>query len=480
MLNISTTRVAPLTITTTAHSGVDGKFVMFSVECDGDVVLEPKPLDVALVIDRSGSMSGDKLRLAREAVADFIQSLSPRDHVAVVAYDDEVEVVVRRCHPSPELGALVRKIEDRGSTNLYGGWLAGAKMLKPGGSVILLSDGLANVGRFTDGGHLSAHAKKTFEAFRVSTSTIGVGTDYDEALMAGMARSGGGSHYFAQGDKSIREAFAQERYNLGAAVVGEVRFGWSGGTENLGPLFAGEQKRLENLITELSADSVSFMPSGGASPTRSDVHMPVAFGHSDEVTLGSLVAQASAVEAESTGVTDARSAASVRANVRAVMLKLLAHPLSDREDTRTIVARLQASLARLDQLRTNYDEGDAQMHRKRSMQSSHNMVERARSYSSFAEDQHLVVAEQRVSQSSAPSIKDVDSTALSLAPLEQWRAWRVAPLAATQQLLTIGMELPRDGFLVAEIEKATGKRVAATRMTALEIERALSAVAIER
>ena len=92
------------------------------------------PVDVALVLDRSGSMDGNKLAMAREAVTHAIRLLKPDDHLGVVCYDDQVTTVLDRTPATPEAKALatrrLKSIDARGSTDLHGGWLRGAELAR--------------------------------------------------------------------------------------------------------------------------------------------------------------------------------------------------------------------------------------------------------------------------------------------------------------------------------------------------------------
>ena len=116
------------------------------------------PVDVALVIDRSGSMSGEKIGSARQAVDTALDRLQDDDRVALVAFDDRIEIVHELAHATGsariEMRRRLRNVDARGSTDLGGGWLAGcnelASMMRPGDGrihrAILLTDGQANVG----------------------------------------------------------------------------------------------------------------------------------------------------------------------------------------------------------------------------------------------------------------------------------------------------------------------------------------------
>ena len=119
---------------------------------------QPKrpPVNVAFVLDRSGSMGGTKLALAKYAVERALTGLGPKDRFAIVTYDDRIETVLssRLATQANKTKALLRlqQVDARGSTDLHGGWSAGANALRahlsPAGVTrcLLLTDGLANIG----------------------------------------------------------------------------------------------------------------------------------------------------------------------------------------------------------------------------------------------------------------------------------------------------------------------------------------------
>lgn len=184
------------------------------------------PLALALVLDRSGSMAGRKLETTKACVAWLTRRLAGDDHVAVVAYDDAVELR----HPLTPVDAktvapVLAAIVPRGTTNLSGGWLKGLEVLRGASAdatrrVLLLTDGLANVG-ITDPAtlaHLAAGARDD----GVSTTTIGFGADFDEALLTAMADAGGGSAHFAETPDAAPGIFAAEFEGLVAVVAQNV------------------------------------------------------------------------------------------------------------------------------------------------------------------------------------------------------------------------------------------------------------------
>jgi len=188
------------------------------------------PVNVAFVLDRSGSMAGTKLALAKYAVERALTGLAPKDRFAVVTYDDHIETVMASCLATPanKTKALLRlqDVDARGSTDLHGGWTAGTDALKahltPDGvnRCLLLTDGLANVG-VIDATALSAFAAD-LRASGIGTSTFGVGADFDETLLNAVADAGGGHFYFIERPEQIPDYMTSELGELLDTVAREV------------------------------------------------------------------------------------------------------------------------------------------------------------------------------------------------------------------------------------------------------------------
>lgn len=185
-----------------------------------------KPMNIAIVLDRSGSMADErKIDYAKSALATLIRQLSPQDILSVVIYDDVVEVV-REAGKARNREALVRQINGihpRGSTNLGGGLIEGLRQVSLNASktcvnrVILFSDGLANQG-ITDPSALNTVARRHRHQ-GISVTTMGVGLDYNENLMTGLAEHGGGRYYFIESPRSIAHILGKEFESLTAILA---------------------------------------------------------------------------------------------------------------------------------------------------------------------------------------------------------------------------------------------------------------------
>jgi Ca-activated chloride channel family protein len=185
-----------------------------------------RPLHIALVIDRSGSMAGAKLDYTKAASRYLIEKMSPTDLVALIAYDSEVTLLAPlEKIDKPHLAAALSSIFARASTNLSGGWLKGLEELgrAPQGGiskVLLLSDGLANEG-ITDPDALVQMAREAAHSGS-GTTTIGFGADFDEKLLTDMAEAGRGNSYYVASPEDAPGVFAQEFEGLVELVAQNV------------------------------------------------------------------------------------------------------------------------------------------------------------------------------------------------------------------------------------------------------------------
>jgi Ca-activated chloride channel family protein len=185
---------------------------------------------VQVVLDRSGSMEGAPLDAAKGSLLKLIDRLAPQNSFGLVAFDDNALVIapIRTMadHHMPSLRKAIRELQTGGSTDISAGYLMGLRELTrvqaSGGSTLLLvSDGHANAGEqdpkfFTDVATKSATQK-------VTTSTIGLGTGYDETILEALSQGGGGAHRFAGSiDEAVGAIAAEVDDLLDKTIVNAV------------------------------------------------------------------------------------------------------------------------------------------------------------------------------------------------------------------------------------------------------------------
>lgn len=189
---------------------------------------ERPPVNVAIVLDKSGSMQGEKIEQARKAAIAAIERLSSRDIVSVVAYDSTVKVIVPATKLTDKQAVIqrIREINADGSTALFAGVSKGAEEIRKFldkervNRVILLSDGLANVGPQSPSelGDLG----KSLSKEGISVSTMGLGLGYNEDLMTKLAARSGGNHVFIEQADELVDVFNYEFDDVLSVVAQEV------------------------------------------------------------------------------------------------------------------------------------------------------------------------------------------------------------------------------------------------------------------
>ena len=185
-----------------------------------------RPINLSLVLDRSGSMGGSPLRNALKAAEKLVDFLRPEDYLSIVVYDDVPETVL-----SPQLVSdksaiekVIKQIRLGGLTNLSGGWLMGCDHVESKqtseqlGRVLLLTDGLANCG-ICDPKVLVKTAAEKAEA-GIVTTTLGFGNGFNEDLLIDIAEGGGGNFYFIQSADDAANVFSIEMESL-TSIIGQ-------------------------------------------------------------------------------------------------------------------------------------------------------------------------------------------------------------------------------------------------------------------
>lgn len=161
------------------------------------------PSTLIVVLDRSGSMAGARISAAKTALSSLVDRLDPRDRFGLVVFDNNVDIIVPAGPPTDKLALkkAIGAVYDRGSTDLSSGYLRGLQEARraagdSGATVLLISDGHANVG-VHDPGQLGDVARKG-HTDGITTTTLGLGLGYDERLMSAIAAGGAGNELFAE------------------------------------------------------------------------------------------------------------------------------------------------------------------------------------------------------------------------------------------------------------------------------------------
>lgn len=189
-----------------------------------------RPLNLALVIDKSGSMAdGDKMPRVKESLRVMLDKLRDDDIISIIVFDTDAEVLfpAQRIGNGNAIRRAVESIEPNGSTNLHSGLMLGYKEAQKNfqkdatNRVILLTDGIANVGTI-DPKKIAAESSE-FNGRGVDLSTIGVGLELNNDLLRTLAKSGRGLYHFVADYKDIDKVFVTELQSLISAVARNVK-----------------------------------------------------------------------------------------------------------------------------------------------------------------------------------------------------------------------------------------------------------------
>lgn len=213
------------------QTGPTEVYASIELEAQEPLAARRKPMNIALVIDRSMSMQGQALEHARQASQQLVGMLGEGDRLSIVTYGSDVTVLSRSVVITPRererLAMAIAGIQAQGWTNLSGGYQAGFELVRQHAKkgyvnrVLLMSDGHANQG-ITEPAQLALIAREGLSA-GVSLSTFGFGLDYNENLMSAMAVEGAGNYYFVEDPWNLHALFARELEGLSRTVACNVR-----------------------------------------------------------------------------------------------------------------------------------------------------------------------------------------------------------------------------------------------------------------
>jgi Ca-activated chloride channel homolog len=193
---------------------------------------EKPPLNLALVIDVSSSMTGEKLECAKKAALGVVKALSPASRLSVVSFASQVTTHIDGASLEPgerkKALAAINELFPRDSTNLGAGWIRGAECVARimeeqslmHNHVVVLSDGYANLG-IIDPLVLAHHAEQ-LRSRGVVTSTVGIGDDYSSEQLQALADHGGGQLHDAQFPAEIIEVVLGELQEVQETIVESI------------------------------------------------------------------------------------------------------------------------------------------------------------------------------------------------------------------------------------------------------------------
>ncbi|WP_232054863.1 vWA domain-containing protein [Leminorella richardii] len=224
-VNVKTELASPVIL----ENSKDSNYLKVSLTGYQQDTAKRTPINLALVIDRSTSMSGDRIEKAREAAILAVNMLQDDDIISIIAYDNDAHVLIpaTKANDKKKLIKIINdKVTPQGWTALFAGVSKGLKEVNKNlkkdqvNRIILLSDGQANVGpsstkELADLGVVAAKQ-------RIAVTTIGLGTSYNEDLMTALASYSDGNHAFVEKSSDLEAAFIKEFKDVMSVVAQEV------------------------------------------------------------------------------------------------------------------------------------------------------------------------------------------------------------------------------------------------------------------
>ncbi|WP_321493839.1 VWA domain-containing protein [uncultured Desulfobacter sp.] len=336
-------------------------------------------VNIALVMDRSGSMGGTKIEMAKAAAMEALARLGKNDLFSLVTYDTDVTTLIpaQNVRETAAIIGAIKRIEAGGNTALFGGVSQGAAEIRKNieddyvHRIVLLSDGLANVGPSNpaDLGRLGAGLFKE----NISVTTVGVGTDYNEDLMARLAQKSDGNTYFAQSGRDLPRIFAAELGNVLNVVAKQVvvTITLPSGIEPVEII--GREGRIRNNRIELAMNQLyggqekfalvevrmkGYKDGSSIEIAKADVSYQDPFSMKNLNTQARATARFSRDQTKVTASTNAQVIKDYQLNLNALAQEK-AIELSDQGKNKEAVQELRRSAAALSGFAGKYDDKDA-------------------------------------------------------------------------------------------------------------------------
>jgi Ca-activated chloride channel family protein len=217
------------------------------------------PLNLCLVIDRSGSMEGAPLQYVKQACSHVVDLMGPNDILSIVTFEETVDVLMapQRVTSKQPIKDGIARLQPGNTTNLYDGLLLGSQQVlsvtEAGRAtrMVVLSDGDPTAG-IKDFSALVAQAGE-IKNRGVTVTFLGFGPDYNEELLAGMAKRASGNYYYIPSPELIPEVFRAELDKLMSVAARNMNLTvkparW---VELRGPVTAQEGQEVSIALTDL-------------------------------------------------------------------------------------------------------------------------------------------------------------------------------------------------------------------------------------
>ncbi len=193
------------------------------VRSDFEKEKEKPSLAMVIVIDKSGSMGGQKIELAKDAAASAVELLGPRDQIGIIVFEGSSYWAseIRSRSAKSSILSSIQSIEAGGGTNMYPAMEMAFNALQTVTAklkhVIILTDGISSPGDFQG-------ISQSMASARITVSTVGVGEGADQAMLEGIAKTGRGRYYFTNDPQSIPQIFTKETMTASKSAINEEPF----------------------------------------------------------------------------------------------------------------------------------------------------------------------------------------------------------------------------------------------------------------
>jgi len=203
--------------------------IMAKLHASGTAFGARMPVNLCLILDRSGSMEGEPLEYVKRACCYVVDLLEPTDVLSVVSFEDTAQVIMpaRRVMNKALIKEHIQRLQVGNTTNLYDGIALGASQVASAASpayvnrAILLTDGDPTTG-IKDFASIIGQVVEQ-KSRGITITALGFGPEYNEELLAAMAKRSGGNYYYIMRPDLIPEIFRKELESLMMSAARNVR-----------------------------------------------------------------------------------------------------------------------------------------------------------------------------------------------------------------------------------------------------------------